>query len=301
MTKASNSSRVHKTSINIIFSFIFHVVQLVSGFVLRTFFIRYLGLEYLGLNGLFINVISILSITELGIGTAMLYTFYKPINDNDRSKLQSLLKFYAKLYRLIALVVFVLGIALLPFLKIIIGEHNISENIYLIFMLYVLNSVSTYLYSYKISLFNADQRLYIVNIYDTIVSIVKLVCLIIVLVYFPNYILYMCVFLLFSILRNIILSHKVQKQYKFDKRMTDIPDLSPQDKKDIFDNVKGISVYKISLAVVKSIDNIVITLFIGLTAVGLLSNYTMIIANVGLIFVSMKPSIGSLNATDNNT
>jgi O-antigen/teichoic acid export membrane protein len=83
--------------------------------------------------------------------------------------------------------------------------------------------------------------------------------------------------------------------------MTDIPDLSPQDKKDIFDNVKGISVYKISLAVVKSIDNIVITLFIGLTAVGLLSNYTMIIANVGLIFVSMKPSIGSLNATDNNT
>ena len=113
----NNSSRTANVARNATVSLICQIITTILSFAGRTVFISVLGKEYLGVNGLFTNVLTMLSFAELGIGNAIIFNLYKPIAEGNREKIKSLMKLYKQAYRIIALVVATVGIAIVPFLK----------------------------------------------------------------------------------------------------------------------------------------------------------------------------------------
>jgi len=116
-------SRLTNSIKNISFGLLAQVIQMVLGFVTRTVFIKYLSVEYLGVNGLFTNILTLLSLTELGITSAILYALYKPLADKDERKIAGLLNFFSKIYHTIAAIVAGIGLLLLFFYTILFKIH----------------------------------------------------------------------------------------------------------------------------------------------------------------------------------
>ena len=149
----NDNSRVLNSVRNILTGFLGQFITLITGFVSRTVFIQCLATEYLGVSGLFTNILSVLSLAELGIGTAINYALYKPLAENDEKEVSRYMNFYSKAYIAIGIIIFVIGIALLPFLKYLIKyTPNIKENLNLIYFIYLANTSIGYFFSYKISL-----------------------------------------------------------------------------------------------------------------------------------------------------
>ena len=167
---------------NSITALVGNVITYIIAFIAQAIFIRILGAEYLGMNGLFTNILTMLSIFELGIGNAIVYNLYKPIADNDVAKIQALMNFYKKAYRIIAFTIFIVGILLVPFIKFMVGEITINVNIYIVYILFLLSTVSSYLMTYKRNLIIANQQNYIINLihmgYLIILNVVQLMILI---------------------------------------------------------------------------------------------------------------------------
>ena len=175
-------SRTTYSFINIATGIGGYFLNTLIGYVCRIVFARTLGAEYLGISGLFMNIISMLSLAELGVGSAMGNALYKPLAENDRQKIASLMAFYKKAYITIGLVIGLLGLAMMPFLNVIIQEEiTIPENIYALYCLFLFNTASSYFFSYRSALLIAAQRNYVVlgvNYAFTIVqSIIQIIIL----------------------------------------------------------------------------------------------------------------------------
>ena len=183
--------RKRKSIINSLSGFLQSLITILIGFVAQKVFLSTLGTEYLGLNGLLNNIVSMLGIAELGIGAAIIYNLYKPISENNKEEIKALMNFYKIVYRLIALFIFVVGLLIIPFLPNIIGEVTITESIPIIFILFLLDVVCSYLLTYKRSILQADQK----NFYINFTHIGYLVLLntfqIIILLLTKNYYLYL--------------------------------------------------------------------------------------------------------------
>ena len=174
-----------------------NIISILIGIISQAVFIKVLGTEYLGVNGLFTNIISMLGIVELGIGSAIIYHLYEPVAKNDKEKIKSLMRFYKISYRIIALIVFCIGICIIPFLKSIVGETTIETNINFIYFLFVIDIVASYLLTYKRSILYANQQSYIINIVHILYLILLNVIQIIVLLLTNNYIIYLIFFNIF--------------------------------------------------------------------------------------------------------
>lgn len=298
-----STSRLYKSMKNMLSGAISQVLAIFLSFVSRTIFLRYLSTEYLGINGLFSNILTILSFAELGIGNAMIFSMYKPLKDNDIQKLKKLMHFYKKSYRYIALVVAGLGLILVPFLKFFINSPpNIKESLTIIYLLYLFNSVSTYLVSYKKSIIIADQNSYIVIISQNIFNIIQLIAQSIILIITQNFILYLCLQIISNLLNNIIISYVAEKMYPYLNEPVNAK-LSKEESKLIFTDIKALTISKLAGVVANGTDNIIVSRMLGLTSVGLVSNYSMIINAINGIcwsfFSGVTASIGNLNTEKN--
>lgn len=279
------------------------IVQLVNkimAFVVRTVFIKMLNSEYLGVNGLFTNVLTVLSFAELGIGTAIIFNMYKPVAINDIPKIKSLMKLYKKTYNTIGIVVFLLGLCLIPFMDIIVKETpNIKENLIYIYILFLFNTSSSYFFTYKKSIISAHQKEAIINKIDSAFYLIKSIIEIITLILFRNYIIYLIIGILGTFLENIIIAIKANKMYPYLKEK-EAEDLSKEEKKGIINNVRSLVVYKFGSVVMDGTDNILISAMVNVSTVGLCSNYTLIINAVKAVITSalngITASVGNLNA-----
>ena len=171
-----SGGRVEKMKKNIAWGTFSRIVVMIYSFVSRTFFIKYLGLANNGINSVFTEILTMLSFAELGIGTAMNYSIYKLVAENDVPKIKSYMDFYKKAYRVIAAVIGVVGLAIMPIIPHMLSTEDINGaggNIYLIYFLYLFNTVCSYFVSYKYSLSNAEQKSYI---FTNINLIFNLVC-----------------------------------------------------------------------------------------------------------------------------
>ena len=184
-------SRTGNTIKNTYVGIIAQAVTIILNFVNRTIFIKFLGVEYLGMGGLFSNVLSMLSLAELGIGVAMVYNLYKPLAENDEKSIKAYMNFYKISYRIIAAVVLVAGLALVPFLPVIIKDKPDVDHFELAYVLFLLNTVATYLFSYKRSIFSADQKERVNTINRTVFSVILCLAHLAVLIAFKNYIIYL--------------------------------------------------------------------------------------------------------------
>ena len=291
--------RVDNSIKNMKYNIFSQILNLLIQFVSRTFFIKILGNEYLGINGLFSNILTILSLADMGIGTVLIYSMYKPLAENNEEKIKALMNIYKKIYNIIALTVLIIGLCITPFLQVFIKDMPNIQHIRFIFILYLLNTVVSYLCVYKISIINADQKNYIVTTRQQIFNIIANFIMIMVLVTTHNFILYLIVQMLFSIISNIYLSSLAEKMYPFIKDTKGYK-LTKEEKRQIKKDTFAMMLHKIGGVVVGGTDNLIMSAMIGLEAVGIYSNYLLIINAIKKFttqyFNSMSASIGNLNA-----
>lgn len=295
--------RIQNVKINAIYNLLSNVVTMLLSFVTRTLFIYTLGVKYLGLNGLFTSILGVLSLADLGISTAITYSLYQPLSDDNQNKIGQIIALFGKMYKIIGIIIFALGICLVPFLKYLVNfPEGININYYVIYLLFLINSVSTYLFfSYKNTVLYANQQSYLTVKYEIFYSIITMISQIIVLLIFENYYIYLLIPIFITVFKNYRVSKIAEKFFPIIKTKKFDP-LDSNDKKEIIKNVYSISMIKISGIIYSSSDNLVISTFINTSIVGYYSNYIMILniikSLVGSIFNSMVASVGNLNASE---
>ena len=282
---------------NIIAQMTYYLVNIFLGMVNRKVLLNVMGVEYQGINGLFSNVLSMLSLAELGIGTAIIYHLYRPVKENDINKVKSLMRFYKKCYMAIFLVVLFFGIVVLPFLPFFIGDNQLDISFNVVYLLMIGETLASYVFTYKRSLLYAQQKNYYVFVGDTLYLLVAYVSQIMIIVYTQNYYLYLLSKVIYRVIENIILNIVVNKMYPYLKdRKVEKIDRGVLD--DIKLKVKGSIFHKIGAYIVYGTDNILVSKFVGLSAVGIYSNYSLIITSVTNIFAqavtSVTASVGNL-------
>ncbi|MDQ0270938.1 O-antigen/teichoic acid export membrane protein [Cytobacillus purgationiresistens] len=277
------------------------IISIVMSFIVRTVFIYTLGIEYLGVEGLFSSILLMLSLANLGFDTAMIYSMYKPLADKDKYKIQALMNLYKKAYRLIGFVVFIIGLAIVPILPNLMNGTTSVEHINIIYMLFLLNSASSYYFVYKQSIIIADQKNYIISKVHTKFVIISNVIQVILLISTRNYIVVLIIQILFRIIENIYLAKKANDLYPFLK-VKNKAKLTNEEKKDFFENLYSLLLYKISGVVINGTDNIIIAAFLGIAIVGIYSNYLLILMTLSTllsyIFYSVTASVGNLHVTE---
>ena len=295
----AKKSRTYNSSLNLLSSFGKQMITLVLGFVSRWFFIKILGASYLGINGLFSNIISVLSMADLGFGSAIVYSMYKPLAENDERKLAALLQFYKRVYRVIALVISVIGFSLIPFLKYLVKLDTSIAHIEIYYILFLLNVIISYLYSYKMCIITADQKDYLLNIYSFAFTIIQFALQLVVLFVLKNYIVYLVVQILCSFANNVFSSRKAVQHYPF---IINKEKLNSIEKKEISKNIKSMFLYKIGGVLLNNTDNILISTLVGTITVGFYSNYSMIVQSIDtfarMFFSSINAGIGNLSVSE---
>ena len=294
--------RTYNSIKNMIYSIISNALTIIIGFLVQKVFLSILGTEYLGLNSLYTNIVSMLAIADLGIGSAIIYNLYEPVAKNKKEKIKSLMRFYRNTYRIISLIIFVIGLILIPFLGTIVGKTTIPHfELIILFILFLLDTVSSYLLSYKRSLLYADQKIYITSIvhlgYLVIMNSLLIGCLLLT----KNYYLYLIIKIICRILENVVICIIADKKYPYLKEK-EVKKLSKETINDIILKVKGLIFHKIGSFFVLGTDNIIISMFLGVTIVGLYNNYYLVIyALTTLIcqgFTSFTASVGNLLALE---
>ena len=287
---------------NAITAVVSNIVTILIGIVSQAIFIKTLGAEYLGINGLFTNIVSMLGIAELGIGSAIIYNLYEPIAKDDTEKIKSLMNFYKKSYRIIAVIVFIIGMMVIPFLKNIVGNVSININIEFIYSLFIIDVVASYLLTYKRSILYANQKTYITNIVHIGYLIVMNTLQIVILLIAKNFIIYLIIKIICRILENIVITIIANRKYPYIKEKN-VEKIDKKTTKDIVRKVKGLIFHKIGSFAVLGTDNIIISKFLGVVTVGLYSNYNMIIQAVSNLFLqvfdSLTASVGNLLVENN--
>lgn len=289
------SSRTKNSIRNITFSFGYQVLVLILGFINRTIFINILGVNYLGISGLFSDILSMLSLADLGFGVALTYSMYKPLAENDYRRLAGLTNLYKKVYRIIALAVSLIGLALVPFLKYLVHLSRPIPNLQLYYILFLANTVASYLVVYKTSILTADQKDYMLSKYRSIFSFFQTVFMTLFLWLTHNYTVYLCVQVFFTYAVNFYCSYIAEKEYPFIKEKVELPF---SEVKEIFRNLYSVFLYKISGVLLNATDNTLISVLVNTGMVGYYSNYSMIITNVtnliNTLFYSLTASLGNL-------
>lgn len=295
--------RINKSIRNFNYGLISQFANLILGFVVRAVFIKTLGVEYLGINGLFTNVLTVLSLAELGIGTAMVYSMYKPLAQKDEYKLQALMNLYKRLYTYIGCIVAVVGLMIIPLFPYILKDATGVSNLIFIYLLFLANSVFSYFYVYKKSILQADQKIYIYSKYHLYFLFIRSLIQIALLYILPNFIVYLSTQVLFTLLENIYLSKCVDKLYPFLKGRNKSR-VEKSDLERIKKDVGALVLSNISRVAINGTANIIISAVVGITAVGLYSNYTLIIGALVMILsqitVAVTASVGNYVATESS-
>ncbi|MBR0131220.1 MAG: oligosaccharide flippase family protein [Firmicutes bacterium] len=276
--------RTKNAARNIVFDGTMEIVNMLFPFVIRSVMLHYLGTEYLGLNGLFKSLLSFLNLAELGVGSAMVFSMYRPIAEEDTPAICALLRLYRTLYRIIGLIVAVMGFALMPVLRSLIKSDIPPDmNLYILFLMNLGNTVLTYwLFAYKSSLLQAHQRRDVISKVSLIVRVTEYTLKILILIYTRNYYLYLTVQLLSQIIINLLTAVCAQKMYPMY-----VPEGKlPKDKTlDIFCRVRDLFTSKLSATVFDAADTVVISAFMGLTVLALYQNYYFIITALRMMLV----------------
>ena len=280
------------------------ISNMVLGFVSRTVFIYFLGVTYLGINGLYSEILAMLSLTELGFGTALIVAMYKPVAENDREKILQLLDFYKRAYRIIAITIAGIGLALLPFLQHIVkGADSLTLfNLRLYFVFYLANTVIGYFVSYKFSYVNALQKEYIVTGISMVINAVTIVIQCVAIWITKSFLVYIVVHTAILLISKGIKIVYLNRKFPILKEKPE-RQLTKEERVPIFKEVKGLALQQFSSVAIHSTDNIIISALTGLgvTAVGLISNYTLLTSSVlgfvVILFGSITASFGNLVAT----
>lgn len=287
-------NRIENSLRNTSFAMAGQAVSLILSFVTRTFFIKYLDASYLGINGLFTNILSMLSFAELGFGTAIIYELYKPLAENNQKKIAALMNLFKSIYRFVGCFILLAGSLLIPFLDFFIEDTaEIPQGIpalWVVYVLYLLNSAASYFFNYKRSLIIASQNGYIDSLNTLTFNLLRNVLQIAMLVFFRAFIPYLVVQILCTFLGNVFISIKADKLFPYLKKYNN-EKIDKVSLKNIAKNVSAMACHKLGSVLVSGVDNLLISKFVGLIAAGYYSNYTLLTKTVRTLYIQLFSAI----------
>ncbi|MBR2761845.1 MAG: oligosaccharide flippase family protein [Solobacterium sp.] len=278
------------------------MIQILSSFICRMIFVRVLTEAYLGVNGLFANILSILSLSELGISSAIKYELYHALAYEDKENAKSLMAFYKRAYVMIGLIIAGAGLLLMPFVsRLVTLDSGIKESVYLLYSLYLLNTVISYFFSYRTTIIEAAQQNYVLTLCHTAVTIFQNVSQCIVLLVTKNFVTYLLIQVFCTFLYYYLSSRKAVEMFPF-LLEKEIAPIQPEQKKRLFRNTKDLFITSISGKLITQTDNIIITMLGGLVSTGLNSNYSMLLSTLisltSKIDDAIMSSLGNVNAVE---
>ena len=289
------NSRLKNSALNFASGFLGRVLTILLNFVVRTIFIYCLNEAYLSVNGLYSNILTVLSLAELGFGSAMVYRMYAPVAVKDYQKTAALLQFYKKIYIIIGVVIFLLGLCVIPFMDYIIKDKPDISGLTLYYILFLVNtSISYWFSSYKASVLYADQKEYIKTNVQNTMAILQSGLQIVLLLLFRKYLLYLLVQLAGNIFLNLYVAHLVDKRYP-EIQTYQGASLSAEERVQIRKDTEALVLSRFGHVALNGTDNIIISAVVGVLWVGRLSNYTLICDSVTSVLCQITAAItGSL-------
>lgn len=289
-----NETRTGNSIRNITVALIGQSVGIILQFISRRVFVDSMPMDLLGVNSVFANILSMLSLAELGIGSAITFSLYKPLAENDTHKITAIMNFYKWMYRIIAIVVTICGICFVPFLRIIIKDN--IENLTIYYFLYLSSTVISYLCAYKRTLIVADQKGYISSIYRYSYIAILNVIQIVVLLVFHSYVLYLVSQIVLSLGENLLISRKADQIYPY---LNDTSaNLTDKEKKGYFKNIRAMLMHRIGSVIVTNTDSVLLSALVNINAVSIYANYKLVFSGLNTImsqlFSSVTASVGNL-------
>ncbi len=295
-------SRKQKIVINTASSAGLMMLATLLSFATRIVFLSVLNESYLGISSLFTNVLGVLSLADLGIGSAMTYSLYQPLAEDDTEKIATLVGYFKTIYHRIAAAVFLVGVALIPVLPYVINLEQEIEYINLYYFIALMNTVVSYLYVYRTVLISADQKQYVVNNISFVFRLLTFSANLFVLIVFRNYTFYLLSTFFLAVTNNVVLNHRAMKMYPYLKKKA--KPIEAAEKSKITENVKSLFIYKFSGTLVGNADNILTSVLVSTTMVGFYSNYYMIVTHVatmlGVFFGQSTTTLGNKLASNKN-
>lgn len=287
-----SESRLSKSIKNLRAAWIGQFLNIFAKFVMRRFFVKYISTDYLGLDAVFTNIIGLMNLAELGIGSAVCYALYGPLADKDEERVLGVMQLLAKVYRTIALILTAVGLMIMPLLTVVAPEARSLSYVHLLFGFYLINTVVSYLFTYKGLLASADQKSYITtrNHYVFIVSLN--ITQIFVIYFFRSFIVYAAIQSIFTVAEGVSLSWMMDKEYPIlcQKRKVNLPE---DVTKKIWSDVRKIVVSKVGNTVISSTDNLILSNVVGLAVTGIYSNYALIKASLQAIACQFQAAVSA--------
>ena len=271
-------------------------IKLLFPFLNRTLFLWLLGPEYLGLNGLFGSILGVLMLAELGFGTAVVCSMYKPVADDDRELLCAYLRFYRTIYRWVGTVIFGVGLLLLPFLdKLVHGTVPPDIDLHVLYLIHLVNTAASYfLFAYRGSILGAHHRNDVITNIRTAVTVLQYVAVFLILLVTRNYYHYVIATVAFTAAQNVLLVKASRKLFPDIEPRGALP---PELRRRVVSDVKSIFMHKVGGVITNSTDNLVISAFLGLVAVAAYGNYYYVVTSVAglvaIVYSSMTGGFGN--------
>ena len=281
---------------NIVYGTLLKMYQIIVPFIMRTAMIYFMGVQYLGLNSLFTSILQVLNLAELGVGSAMVYSMYKPIAMDDTERICALMRLYKYYYRVIGIVIAIVGLLLVPLIPALVHSDLPPDvNIYVLYIIHLSATVFSYwLFAYKNALLQAHQRNDVVSKITLVIDTCKYISQLFVLVFIKNYYAYIIIVLFTQLLTNVvtaIIATKMYPKYKAEGV------LQKEDTKRINQRIRDLFTSKVGAIVVNSADTIVISDLLGLRILAIYQNYffvlTAIIGLVDVVFAACMAGIGN--------
>lgn len=293
-------SREANSIINFSAASINQVLILFLNLIAKNIFLKTLGTVFMGINGLFNNIFLLLSFAEFGIGSVMIYSLYSPINKDDKKEISTIYHMFKKIYIILSLVITAIGLVIIPLIPLIINVDYDISNIKIYYLLYLVIVVVENTYMYKSHIILADQRGYILSVYNLFFGVASLLIQILILLKTKNYLLYLSVSVARTCLYAFITSYKVQKLYPFLINKYDDLGVDKAEKRVIYTKILDVFSYKFARVFITGTDNLLISILVGTIWVGYYSNYDMIVVGVmslvQTLYVGISASVGDFIA-----
>ena len=296
MNQSNNSDRINNSVRNVFYGTINYVIAFIFPFILRTVIIYKFGSEYAGINSLFSSILQVLNLSELGFSTAVVYALYEPIAKNDNEKICVLLSFFRKVYRYIGLFILGMGVCICPFIQYMIkGSYPSDINIYVIFLLLLINTSLSYLFfGYKSIIFVAYQRSDMTSKTQLASNIAMYILQIFALVVIENYYVYIICMIVGTLTNNVLMERNSKRMYP---EIVCRGELQKEERNSFIKKIGTLFGHQLDVVIITSADNIVISSFLGLKILAIYGNYSTIInAAISLLIMvahSFAASIGN--------
>ena len=289
------NSRLKNSALNLATGLLGRMLTIILNFAVRTIFIHCLDEAYLSVNGLYSNILTVLSLAELGFGSAMVYHMYEPMAKKNYQKVAELLYFYKKAYFAVGMAIVGIGVCIIPFMDVIIKDKPDVPWLTLYYIIFLLNSGLSYCFAAcKGTLFLADQKEYVQTNARNTIAIIQTALQVLLLLLFRAYLSYLLIQLAGTLCVNAYVAHLAEKRYpEISKYKNDR--LNGDEKRQLLKDTGALFLTKVGHVALNGTDNIIISAVVGVLWVGRLSNYTLICDSVTSVLCQITAAItGSL-------